>query len=84
MEQRIFIEKRQQNKYEMTYYLIIEQLDSCLVSFGAAISDQAGNEACVRGITNSEARIMSFILVLMKAFVTPVTLRDVVDDWLLW
>lgn len=84
LEQRILIEKRQQHEHEMSYYLIIEQLDSSLVSFGAAIVDQTGNEMCVRGITISEAKIMSFLFVLIQAFVTPVTLRDVVDDWLLW
>lgn len=64
------------------YYLLAEEYGTQGESYGVRI--QKGKEgAIVRGITWSQRKIMALLAVLIKCAVTPTTLRDVVDDWLL-
>lgn len=64
------------------YYLLAEELGET-ESYGVEISCEDGEAESVRGITLSQNRILCLLMLLMEQTVTPVTLRDVVEDWLL-
>ncbi len=52
-------------------------------SYGAAVSIlQTGERAVVRCMTQNSRRILGFIDSLARGLVTPVSLRDVAEDWL--
>jgi hypothetical protein len=65
------------------YYLLAEETTDFFESYGVEICCESGESACVRGITCSQNKILHLIALLMKHTVTPVSLRDVVDDWVL-
>lgn len=50
--------------------------------YGAAVFC-AGKEEAVIDITGSKAKALALIAKLRRGRVTPVALRDIVDDWLL-
>lgn len=50
--------------------------------YGAAVFC-AGKEEAVIDITVSKAKALALIVKLCRGHVTPITLRDIVDDWLL-
>lgn len=69
------------------YYIVIDQMDGgdgafACESYGVKIVDASGEEAVVPNITVSISRIDELLELLQRNSVTPVALRDVVDDWL--
>ncbi len=70
---------------EYAYYLLIGEMElgglSC-EDYGVKIQETGGEGASVPDITVSAARIDELITLLIRNTVTPVTLADVVDDWL--
>lgn len=64
------------------YYLLEDAAGSIAEQYG--ISLECGKEqATLPGITVSQSRILSLLDTLISGSVTPVTLQDVVEDWLL-
>lgn len=64
------------------YYLLEDAADSIAGQYG--ISLECDNEqVSLPGITVSQPRILALMDALISGSVTPVTLRDVVEDWLL-
>lgn len=51
-------------------------------SYGVVITGPAGEREQCRHITTSAAQIARFMGLLVRNGVTPVTLADVVEDWL--
>lgn len=67
----------------LDYYLITEFLDIGRADYGVELRSSCGERTCVRGVTVSYDAIHTLLLNLMVHTVTPVALRDVIDDWLL-
>ena len=64
------------------YHLVEENLRSERVSYGIEVSTSLGERGCVRDITDSYDDIRSLLDRLIRNTVTPVTLPDVIEDWL--
>ena len=67
------------------YTILIDEMDvgpySC-ESYGIRVAEQGGAEASVPNVTCSAARIDELSNLLLRNGVTPITLRDVLSDWL--
>lgn len=64
------------------YYLLEDAAGSIAQQYGVFL--ECGSEhASLPGITVSQSRILALLDTLMSGSVTPVSLRDVVEDWLL-
>ena len=67
------------------YYVLVGEMPvgglSC-ESYGVKVVGEDGEEAAVPDITISTSRIDALMELLIRNSVSPVTLRDVVDDWL--
>ena len=67
------------------YYLTVDQAESpgfFMENYGVRIADEDGGDAQIPAITTSASRIDELMELLTRNFVTPTTLRDVIDDWL--
>lgn len=70
---------------EYSYFLLIGEMKIGSLScedYGVKIQEAGGDCAAVPDITVSAARIDELITLLIRNTVTPVTLADVVADWL--
>lgn len=63
------------------YYLLVEETENS-GSYGIQI-ELRGEEASARNLSPSRQRVLELAGTLARGAVTPVGLRDVVDDWLL-
>ena len=67
------------------YAILIDEMDvgpySC-ESYGIRVAEQGGAEASVPNVTCSAARIDELSNLLLRNGVTPITLQDVLSDWL--
>ena len=68
------------------YYILVGEMAvsggmSC-ESYGVKVVEEDGEEASVPDITVRPARIDALMELLIRNAVSPVTLRDVVEDWL--
>ena len=77
-------EKGRAREYE--YSILIDEMDvgpfSC-ESYGLSVREQGSGAVCaVPHITTSISRIDELCELVLAGGVTPVTLRDVVNDWL--
>ena len=76
-------ERGQLRSYD--YYITVDEIDigpfAC-ESYGICIEEQGGTRALLRGVTVSMPRIDELSRLLIRNAVTPVTLADVVSDWL--
>lgn len=68
------------------YYILVGEMAmsggmSC-ESYGVKVVGADGEEASVTNLTVSAGRIDQLMELLVRNGVTPVTLRDVVEDWL--
>ena len=67
------------------YFILIDEMDvgafSC-ESYGLKIRERGGESCVVPHITTSIARIDALSELVLAGGVTPVTLKDVVADWL--
>ena len=66
----------------LEYRLLTEPCGEHLEQYGVEIA-AAGQHSSVRGICLSQKRILKLLELLIRNEVTPLGLRDVVDDWLL-
>lgn len=66
----------------VNYYLLADELGSEFESYGVEVCCSNGDQAAVRGVTISQSKILLLMSMLMEYAVTPVALRDVVDDFL--
>lgn len=67
------------------YYITVDETDTGYASwesYGIRIEERGGLQATVRAITTSLARIEELGRLLVRNAVTPVTLADVISDWL--
>lgn len=73
-------------EYCYDYHIVIDEMDvgafSC-ESYGLQVKERGSGETCtIPNITCSISRIDELCALAVKGGVTPVTLRDVIDDWL--
>ncbi len=67
---------------EYDYYLLAEELKELSAeNYGVQITGRA-HEETIRGITFSQEGILALVQAMIRCAVTPVTARDVVEDWL--
>ncbi len=65
----------------MRYYLLEEETEEMGTCYGVVL--QCGDEtAAIPDITVSRQSAVTLLEALIRGCVTPVTVRDVVDDWL--
>lgn len=79
----IFMGEKRILEKELNYYLLADELENTGENYGIQVGYANGEADFVRGITFSQNQIMKLLVTLMEQTVTPVTLRDVVEDWLL-
>jgi len=67
------------------YFITVEEMDVgrfVCESYGIRIEEQGGNQAAVHNITASIAKIDELSRLLLRNQVTPITLADVISDWI--
>ena len=64
------------------YFLLEERLEDQAAVYGVSV-ECGGEEDSVRQLARSRERVEALLDSLARGVVTPVTLRDVVEDWLL-
>ena len=65
------------------YYLLVEHLPGGKADYGLRLTVPDGDSAELRGITVSASAIRKLLNRLMRCDVTPVSLHDIVEDWLI-
>jgi hypothetical protein len=70
-------------EYSIVYYLLTEEVGELCESYGVEVCLEGGENCRISGITCSQPGILRLIAALMRGGVTPVSLHDVVDDWVL-
>lgn len=82
---QLTLEDQQGRAHSYDYYVVIDEMDvgafSC-ESYGLRVAEQGGESARIPHITCSIARIDELCERVTTGAVTPMTLRDVVSDWL--
>ena len=76
---KLFVGEARCRALPARYYLLEEDAPG---SYGVQI-ELEGEEASVTGLSPSRKRVLALAEALVRGTVTPVALRDVVDDWLL-
>ena len=69
-------------KLPVHYFLLKEQLEDQTPVYGVSV-EYGGEEDSVRQLAGSRERVETLLAALARGSVTPVALRDVVEDWLL-
>lgn len=67
------------------YYLLVEEVETAhffCENYGISVKDCAGSEVEIKGITCDKARVESLLEVLRQYKVSPLTVGDVIADWL--
>lgn len=67
------------------YYLMIDVIEAgsfCCEDYGVRITEDTDNSASIPSLTTSAVRIDQLITTLVDNGVSPVGLRDVIEDWL--
>ena len=67
------------------YYITVDEVNAgCLVCecYGIRIEEEGGLQAAARGITSSLSRIYELTASVLTGKVTPISLADVISDWL--
>ena len=81
--QSMMMGERRVGEKPVQYYLLVERLPGRKTDYGLRLAVPGGDSAEVRGITFSRSRIHQLLTRLIRGSVTPVSLRDVVEDWLI-
>ena len=80
--QKVLIERADAGAFVLEYHLLEElRADGC-EDYGVEVCSSFGDSDCVRGITVCREDAVTLLGRLARNAVTPVTLRDVVEDWL--
>lgn len=88
----IFVETRHEagaggTDFSLDYSILVDEMEiaggfAC-ESYGVKVARTGGSEEeAIPNITTSVTRIDALMELLIRNFVTPVALRDVVEDWL--
>ena len=75
--------ERRVGESPVRYYLLVERLPGGKADYGLRLTVPGGDSAEVRGITFSLGAIRRLLSRVMRCDVTPVSLRDIVEDWLI-
>lgn len=78
---KLLVGEAQCRAFQARYYLLEEESETS-GSYGVQI-EMEDEEASVRDLSPSQQRVEALAEALVRGAVTPVALRDVVDDWLL-
>ncbi|MCI9643934.1 MAG: hypothetical protein HFF97_04290 [Oscillibacter sp.] len=78
---KLFVGEARCRSSQVRYYLLEEDAEEP-GSYGVQI-ELEGEEASVAGLGPSREKVRDLAEALVRGAVTPVGLRDVVDDWLL-
>ena len=78
---KLLVGEAQCRAFQARYYLLEEESETS-GSYGVQI-EMEDEEASVRDLSPSRQRVEALAEALVRGGVTPVALRDVVDDWLL-
>lgn len=78
---KLFMGEAQCRAFQVRYYLLEEEMETSR-SYGVQI-EMEDEKASVRDLSPSRQRVEALAEALVRGAVTPVALRDVVDDWLL-
>ena len=78
---RVFIGETEVLGKKTSYYLL-DDTDKLLGGYGVEIV-RGGERSRVHGLAVSGDRVWRLAELLLQSAVTPVTLRDVTEDWLL-
>jgi hypothetical protein len=71
------------NELNLSYYILVEENRDGLETYGVqVVENESGNSASVLGITMDGDMIESLVEMLERNAVTPVSLPDVLADWL--
>ena len=68
--------------FPIRYYLLVDTLENGLESYGVLVEYQS-QRAAIPALTVFRRRAESLAELLRRGGVTPVTARDVAEDWLL-
>ena len=71
--------------FEVTYSLLEEELEVGnfhYISYGLRVEKSDGESETIRDITTSRTRIETLYQLLVRNGVTPMQLREVLEDWL--
>ena len=68
--------------FVLEYHLLEELREDGRKDYGVEVCSSFGDSDCVRGITVCCEDAGALLRLLVRNTVTPVTLRDVVEDWL--
>ncbi len=79
---RILVGSVLHQERQAQYYLLAESLEEGMEVYGVGV-EYGGEAAEIPNITPSQQRIQQLEEVLVRGVVTPATLRDVAEDWLL-
>ncbi len=78
---RLFVGEARCRASQARYYLLGEGTEES-GSYGVLV-EMDGEEASAADLSPSRQRVLELAEALVRGAVTPVALRDVVDDWLL-
>ena len=79
---RLLIGRARCRAAQAHYYLLEEEPEEGGTSYGVEI-ELEGESALVTALSPSRKKVEALAAALIRGAVTPVALRDVVDDWLL-
>ncbi len=75
-----------ENNYEVVYYITVDDIlgnnEAETESYGVGIRLENGDDDKIRGITFNAEKIEAIMKILSNGTVTPIGLRDVLDDML--
>ena len=79
----LLIGERTLRQQTLAYYLLAEECEDVGEYYGVGVCGSGGEKMEIPRITVSQHKIMLLGSTLVKHLVTPTTLRDVIDDWIL-
>jgi hypothetical protein len=78
----LFIGKKTVHRQVINYYMLIEERADDTENYGVELACANGERAQICRVTPSQNRALGLVSQLMRYAVTPVTLHDIVEDWL--
>lgn len=78
----VFMGSRRLGGETVAYHLLVEEVEGLGENYGVRL-EGFGETAAIPGVTAIQERALSLLETLRRCDVTPLELRDVVEDWLL-
>lgn len=79
---KMLIRRADVGAFVLEYHLVEESREDGRKDYGIEVCSSSGDGDCVRGITVCREEAAALLHLLARNTVTPVTLRDVMEDWL--